>query len=231
MNVCGHLPLLRYPREDGLSDFLLLDGHRIEISDVQPTGMDIEPSFREWIPMDFAVSGRAPVLSPVRIAPRFLNPSLPLPDKIAGTLDLKAGIVKAEKSVGIWDFVPLFPNQPDDRYKFASEVEVSIPIHSDQAEIRAFDRNDRPAILSQVLRPRQGNQPVKLLLSNLCIEGAEDTERPRIEGDFAVFYELLANYNGVLRVPRLLGGPGGQGTVSGGGANGSPACTGAGMNR
>ncbi len=233
LEVCGHLPLLRYPLPEGtLSDFLLLDGHRIGISDVEPRGLEIDPSFREWIPMDFAVSGRTLGQNPVRIDPRFLAPTLPI--EIAGRLDLEAGTVKAEKSVGIWDFIPPFANQStnpaDNRFKFASEVEVSILINGDQAVLSAVDRTGKP-IAPKVLRPRQGSRSVKLLLSNLCVEGAEDNERPRVEGDFAVFYRLLANYNGVLRVPRLLGGPnGGQGTVQGG-ANTSPACTGAGMNR
>lgn len=244
LEVCGHLPLLRYPRleENKLSNFLILAGHRIEITDVEAgpdpgKALEIDPSFREWIPMDFAVSGQLPSPNPVRIDRRFLEEPV-LPAKVAGRLDLKAGTVTTERSVGIWDFIPSFdspnPNRTPDRFKFASEVQVSIPIKGDRAVLRLFDRNgiEMPP---KELKPKPdspaNNRSVKILLSNLCLEGAEDEERPRIEGDFAVFYELLDNYNGVFRVPRLLGGPnGGPGTAPGG-ANQSPACTGTFMNR
>src|SRR3982751_136062 len=99
LEVCGHLPLLRYPqpKEDKLSSFLILDGHQIEISDVDlgpdsNGSLEIDPSFEDWIPMDLVVSDQ-PNPSSARVDPKFL--ALPIPLEIAGRLVLKAGTVKA----------------------------------------------------------------------------------------------------------------------------------------
>jgi hypothetical protein len=230
--VCGHLPLLRYPQlaKDKLNSFFLLDGHRIEISDVDTgpdpeSSLEIDRSFKNWIPMGLALSGQVGAGSSVRVDPRFLSPVLPT--GIAGRLDLKAGTVKASRSLGTWDFVPPIPIQDPADFKFEAEVQVSIPIAKDQAVLRMIDRAG--VSIEKVLKPKEinpaGNSSVNLLLSNLCFEDEEHRLRPRIEEDFAVFYSLYTGYNGVLRVPRLLAQGGGSGAVKGT-ANESPSCTG-----
>lgn len=213
LEVCAHLPILRYPSpgENRLSNFLILDGHRIEISDIdtaQP--LEIRPSFKNWASMEKVLSDQNP--NAARVAPSFLAA-----DPVAGIaarLDLRSGIVEAKKSEGVWDFLPSPAEQVLYRDRFASEIQVSIPITSNQAELSIVKNGsveDR-----QILRPRTANQSVSLLLSNLCFE---EEERPQIEEDFAVFYDLLTNYTGPIRVPHLIGGQnqgGGQGSVPGG---------------
>jgi hypothetical protein len=238
LEVCGHLPLLRYPQpeENKLSGFLTLEGHQIEISDVDlgpdpARPLEIDSSFKNWIPMELVLSDQRNS-SLARVDRKFLD--FPPPKEIAGRLVLKAGTVTASGSIGRWDFLPSFVNQNParhpDNFPFESEVIVSIPINKDQAAIRITARDG--SVTEKELKPKRGdsanNRSVNLLLSNLCFEDAEHERRPRVEGDFAVFYDLLTSYTGVRRVPRLLGGAnqgGGQGTVQGQ-AHTSPACTG-----
>lgn len=226
LEICGHLPLLRYPRpgENKLSGFFLLDGHRIEILDIdaaQP--LEVGPSFAKWAQMSRIIPpGQA------RVDPKFLTP-LP-PAGIAGILDLEAGHIEGFDSTGVWDFQPP-PVAPLPAYRdvFAAAVRVLIPIAGNQAVVRAIARNGSVAF-EQVLQPKPNGDSVNLLISNLCFEEEDDKNRT-VEGDFAVFYDLLANYNGLFHVPHRIGGPGGgPGTVPGQ-ANAGPSCVGATINR
>lgn len=231
LQVCSHLPLLRYPQpeENQLSGFLVLDGHRIEILDADESelagGMTLDPSFKDWIPMELVLWDKITQnQEAARIDPKFLDD--PVPVEIAGKLKLKTGVVQTGNSIGIWDFVPEITTLDFDRFKFASEALISIPIQGDSAVLKVFPRQGDP--IRKDLRPKRGNlagnRRVDLLLSNLCFKDDEQ-RRGGLEEDFAVFYDLLTQYDQVRRIPRLFGQGGGQGTAQGG-ANESPACTG-----
>jgi hypothetical protein len=216
LEICAHLPLLRFPRpeENKLSGFWILDGHQIEILGVDAQPLTIMPSFDKGAQMERIVGPNV-----ARVASRFFDPLLPA--GLAGRMDLAAGTVETFNSQGFWEILPAPAKPYADR--FAAAVRVSIPIADDQALLRATARTGD--VMEQVLRPKRNNQSVDLLLSNLCFEESEQDNR-RVEGDFAVFYKLLDNYNSVLRVPHKASGPtpgGGQGVVQGG-ANSSPSC-------
>lgn len=224
LDICGHLPLLRYPRpgENKLSGFWILEGYRIDISDIdtaQP--LVVRPGYGKWSQMSRVIPQ-----SQARVDPKFLTP-LP-PAGIAATLNLENGFIDAFDDTGVWEFQPplVAPLQPY-RDRFAAAVSVSIPIRTNQAVLRAMDRSGSVSF-QEVLQPRSTNPPgntVNLLLSNLCFEEEEDRNRT-VESDFAVFYDLLANYNGIFHVPHRGSGSGSApGTVPGP-ANAGPNCVG-----
>lgn len=204
--------------------FRLLDGHRIEIAGVdtdQP--LELTPSvgngaqMKKVVALDQPQSQTNP--APALVDPKFLTP-LPAVGLVA-IMDLEAGLVETMGSVGNWSFQPPpVPPRPTYQSNFTAEALVRIPIAGEQAVLRTINQGG-VVDFEQVLMPKGNGQIVDVLLSNLCLE--DDQPRRQIEGDFAVFYKLLPNYQGVLRVPHLQNqGPQG-GTVQGG-ANNSPSC-------
>lgn len=224
LDVCAHLPMLRFPRpeESKLSGFWLLDGHRIVIDGIDAaTPLEIAPSFGKGTRLEKVLAdqkGLAPTdPNPARVDPRFFA-DVP-PAGIAGRMDLVAGRVEARGSTGVWDFEP--PPVPVYRESFTSEVRVTIPVPGQVARLRAIPREG--AALEQDLKPKPGSETVKLLLSNLCFEDKEQDGRT-VEGDFVVFYDLLTNYDGVCRVPTRGSSQGGGPGLVQGQANLSPSC-------
>ena len=221
LDVCSHLPMLRFPRpeESKLSGFWLLDGHRIVIDGIDAAAhLDIAPSFGKGTRMEEVLADKTGLVdpNPARVDPKFLA-DVP-PAGIAGRMDLVAGRVEGFGSTGVWDFDP--PVDPVYRDSFTSEVRVTIQVPGQFATLRAIPREG--AALEQDLKPKTGSQSVKLLLSNLCLEDTEHDGR-NIEEDFVVFYDLLTNYDGVCRVPKRGSSQGGGQGVPGQ-ANASPSC-------
>ncbi|MFP5287948.1 MAG: hypothetical protein ACLGI9_19585 [Thermoanaerobaculia bacterium] len=221
LDVCSHLPMLRFPRpeENKLSGFWLLDGHRIEIDGIDTgTSLQIAPSFGKGSRMEKVLADKTGLVdpNPARVDPKFLA-NVP-PADIAGRMDLAAGRVEAFGSTGMWDFDP--PVVPVYRDSFTTEVRVTFQVPGQFATLRASPRQG--AALEQELRPKPGSQSVKLLLSNLCLDDPEHDGRV-VEEDFVVFYRLLTNYDGVCRVPKRGASPGGGPGVPGQ-ANASPSC-------
>ena len=221
LDVCSHLPMLRFPRpgESKLSGFWLLDGHRIEIDGIDTAAsLEIAPSFGKGTRMEKVLADKTGLVdpNPARVDPKFFA-AIP-PAGIAGRMDLVSGRVEAFGSTGVWDFEP--PVAPVYRDSFTSEVRVTFQVPGQVATLRAIPRQG--AALVQDLEPKTGSQAVKLLLSNLCLEDTEHGGRV-VEEDFVVFYDLLTNYNDVCRVPKRgsgqAGGPGVPGQ-----ANASPSC-------
>lgn len=222
LDVCSHLPMLRFPRpgESKLSGFWLLDGHRIVIDGIDTaTSLEIAPSFGKGTRMERVLADKTGLVdpNPARVDPKFLA-GVP-PAEIAGRMDLVAGRVEGFGSTGMWDFEP--PVDPVYRDSFTTQVRVTIPVPGQVATLRAIPRQG--AALEQELKPKTGSQAVKLRLSNLCLDDPEHDGRV-VEEDFVVFYDLLTNYDGVCRVPKRGSGQGGgPGTVAGQ-ANASPSC-------
>src|SRR5262249_38751387 len=161
--------------------------------------------------------------------PQFLDP-VP-PTGLAACMSLTAGVVTAGNPTGFWKFLPTpsIPSESDpylESEKFASETRVTMTVQ-DTARLRAIPRTGGGPS-EAVLTPKGGRSSVDVVLSNLCLDDPEHETRG-IEGDFAVYYDLLSSYAGPFIVPhRVTGGPGGgqgggQGTVHGG-ATRTPSC-------
>lgn len=187
LNICAHLPLLRFTRPNKPMDFFILDGHRIELSGIDPKPLVINPSFGNGTQVEKLIGNQA------RVPGRFLS-DLP-PAGIVGTMDLTSGDVEAFDQTAPWEFLP----QPIPPYahRFAGAARVTIPITGDETELKLIARDGSTA-LERELRPRGGSNTVDLQLSNLCFD---EEHPPRVEADYAVFYDILDNYTGMLHVP------------------------------
>ena len=225
LEICAHLPLLRFshPKKNMPRGFWLLDGHRLEISEVDTAQrLMIQPNFGESALMEEVVVLEDQVgPEQADVDRRFLESPFPLGPLVA-TMDLKAGRVEAIDLTGFWRFEPP-PAPPKKTYEgfFRAAVRVTIPIKGTEALLRGI-RQDGSNTFVQELRPKENGKPVDLLLSNLCLEDDAPTRRT-VEGDFAVFYDLLPNYKGTLRVPHLDNKKKPNGAVPAE-ANNSPSC-------
>lgn len=209
LNICAHLPLLRYPSANGPRDFWIFDGQRIELSNIEAGPLVIDPSFAGGTQMEKLVGTEQALVDP-----RFLD-EVP-PESIVASMELESGTVEAFDSTAFWEFLPPpVQNYPPDR--FAGAARVTIPISRDRTTLRIFARNGS-IVLERELSPKGNSKSLDLLLTNLCLE---DEDR-NVEADYAVFYDLLASYDGPFRVPHKSNGP--NPPAAPGTANASPAC-------
>ncbi|HEX9944728.1 MAG TPA: hypothetical protein VGG03_22190 [Thermoanaerobaculia bacterium] len=218
LEVCAHDPMLVYDHPEGPDGVWLLDGHRLEISDVdteQP--LEIQPSFKDAARLELVVGGRNAI-----IPAQFLTPDPP--PGIVANLDLVAGPADAIDPTQVWEFLP--PPTPPYSGRFASAVRVLVPIKADAAVLRGVPVQGGRAFEDRV-RPKGGRSSVDVMIRNICPPQARDEDRKR-EDDFAVFYDCLPSYTGALRVPhRVTGQGGGQGGQPGivlGQATVAPGC-------